>query len=91
MSVSEVMFVPGIGSHLKVSYRDPRVCFGNELTNLSVRKSFLPRYIKSSRPNLHVGGACLTFHHYEKLDRTGMSDYSMDDANRSSLIVQPPL
>ena len=36
----------------------------------------------------HEGGACLTFHHYEKLDRTEMSDYSMDDANRLSL--NPP-
>ena len=41
--------------------------------------------------DLHVGGSCLTFHHYEKLDRTGISDYSMDDANRLSLSVQPPL
>ena len=46
-----MIFVPGIGSYLKVSYTDPRVCFGNELTNLSVRKSFLPRYIKSPRPS----------------------------------------
>ena len=45
------MFVVGIGSHLKVSHTDPRVCFGNELTKLSVRRSFHPRYIKSSRPN----------------------------------------
>ena len=36
-----------------------------------------------NRHHDHVGGACLTFHHYEKLDRTGPSDYSMDDANRS--------
>ena len=43
--------MPGIGSHLKVSHIDPRVCFGYELTNLSVRKSFLPIYIKSSRPS----------------------------------------
>ena len=34
------MFLPGIGGHLKVSHMDPRVSFGNELTNLSVRKSF---------------------------------------------------
>ena len=48
------MFVVGIGSHLKVSNIDPRVCFGNELTNLSVRKSFLSRYIKSSHPSVKV-------------------------------------
>ena len=45
------MFLPGIGGHLKVSHRDPRVSFGNESTNLSVRKSFLPFYVKSSHPN----------------------------------------
>ena len=33
------------------------------------------------------GGACLTFHHYEKLDRSLPSDYSMDDDNRSPLII----
>ena len=44
------MFLPGIGGHLKVSHMDPRVSFGNESTNLSVQKSFLPFYIKSSHP-----------------------------------------
>ena len=39
-SVTEVMFLLGIGGHLKVSHMDPRVSFGNESTNLSVRKSF---------------------------------------------------
>ena len=34
------MFLLGIGGHLKVSHMDPRVSFGNESTNLSVRKSF---------------------------------------------------
>ena len=34
------MFLLGIGGHLKVSHMDPRVSFGNELTNLSVQKSF---------------------------------------------------
>ena len=45
-----MMFLPGIGGHLKVSHMDPRVSFGNESTNLSVQKSFLPFYIKSSHP-----------------------------------------
>ena len=45
------MFLPGIGGHLKVSHMDPRVSFGNESTNLSVQKSFLPFYIKSSHPS----------------------------------------
>ena len=53
-SVTEVMFLPGIGGHLKVSHMDPRVSFGNESTNLSVQKSFLPFYIKSSHPNICV-------------------------------------
>ena len=35
------MFVVGIGSHLKVSHIDQRICFGNELPNLSVRRSFV--------------------------------------------------
>ena len=39
-SVTEVMFLPGIGGHLKISHMDPRVSFGNQLTNLSVRKRF---------------------------------------------------
>ena len=48
-SVTEVMFLPGIGGHLKISHIDPWVCFGNQCTNLSVRKSFFkiiaPYYI----------------------------------------------
>ena len=48
------MFLPGIGGHLTISHIDPWVCFGNPCTNLSVRKSFLPFYIKSSHPNLHL-------------------------------------
>ena len=48
------MFLPGIGGHLKVSHMDPRVSFGNESTNLSVQKSFLPFYIKSSHPTHYV-------------------------------------
>ena len=50
------MFLPGIGGHLKVSHMDPRVSFGNESTNLSVQKSFLPFYIKSSHPGGGVVG-----------------------------------
>ena len=46
------MFLLGIGGHLKVSHMDPRVSFGNEATNSSVQKSFLPFYIKSSQPTL---------------------------------------
>ena len=53
-SVTEVMFLPGIGGHLKVSHMDPRVSFGNESTNLSVQKSFLPFYIKSSHPKSYT-------------------------------------
>ena len=49
------MFLPGIGGHLKVSHRDPRVSFGNESTNLSVQKSFLPFYIKSTHTNDNAG------------------------------------
>ena len=48
------MFLPGIGGHLKVSHMDPRVSFGNESTNLSVQKSFLPFYIKSSHPSTNT-------------------------------------
>ena len=49
-SVTEVMFVGGIGSHLKVSQVDQSVCLGNELNNLSARKDFLLKNIKSSHP-----------------------------------------
>ena len=45
------MFVGGIGSHLKVSQVDKSVCLGNELNNLSTRKDFLLKNIKSSHPN----------------------------------------
>ena len=41
----------GIGSHLKVSQVDQSVCLGNELNNLSARKDFLLKNIKSSHPN----------------------------------------
>ena len=44
------MFVGGIGSHLKVSQVDQSVCLGNELNNLSARKDFLLKNIKSSHP-----------------------------------------
>ena len=40
----------GIGSHLKVSQVDQSVCLGNELNNLSARKDFLLKNIKSSHP-----------------------------------------
>ena len=46
------MFVGGIGSHLKVSQVDQSVCLGNELNNLSARKDFLLKNIKSSHPIL---------------------------------------
>ena len=39
-SVTEVMFVGGIGSHLKVSQVDKSVCLGNELNNLNAIKRF---------------------------------------------------
>ena len=39
-SVTEVMFVGGIGSHLKVSQVYQSVCLGNELNNLSAIKRF---------------------------------------------------
>ena len=42
----------GIGSHLKVSQVDQSVCLGNELNNLSTRKDFLLKNIKSSHPNV---------------------------------------
>ena len=42
----------GIGSHLKVSQVDQSVCLGNELNNLSARKDFLLKNIKSSHPTL---------------------------------------
>ena len=45
------MFVGGIGSHLKVSQVDQSVCLGNELNNLSARKDFLLKNIKSSHPS----------------------------------------
>ena len=49
------MFVGGIGSHLKVSQVDQSVCLGNELNNLSTRKDFLLKNIKSSHPSgLHL-------------------------------------
>ena len=48
------MFVGGIGSHLKVSQVDQSVCLGNELNNLSARKDFLLKNIKSSHPTHHV-------------------------------------
>ena len=47
------MFVGGIGSHLKVSQVDQSVCLGNELNNLSTRKDFLLKNIKSSHPKMH--------------------------------------
>ena len=53
-SVTEVMFVGGIGSHLKVSQVDQSVCLGNELNNLSTRKDFLFKNIKSSHPTVRV-------------------------------------
>ncbi len=48
------MFVGGIGSHLKVSQVDQSVCLGNELNNLSARKDFLLKNIKSSHPTPYV-------------------------------------
>ena len=48
------MFVGGIGSHLKVSQVDQSVCLGNELNNLSARKDFLLKNIKSSHPSVCV-------------------------------------
>ena len=44
----------GIGSHLKVSQVDQSVCLGNELNNLSTRKDFLFKNIKSSHPNVYL-------------------------------------
>ena len=46
----------GIGSHLKVSQVDQSVCLGNELNNLSARKDFLLKNIKSSHPILYLPG-----------------------------------
>ena len=48
------MFVGGIGSHLKVSQVDQSVCLGNELNNLSARKDFLLKNIKSSHPTANL-------------------------------------
>ena len=50
----------GIGSHLKVSQVDQSVCLGNELNNLSTRKGFLLKNLKSSHPNSDV----IRGHHY---------------------------
>ena len=53
-------------------------------------KSFAMSKTKFISSKLNAGGACLTFHHYEKLDRSEPSDYSMNDANRFSLITHTP-
>ena len=83
--------MPGKGSHLKVSHIDPRVCFGYELTNLSVRKSFFQIIAPYQRR-----GACLGHFQEEEEDEDdlghlGEDEEDEDDDQQPSRSVHPSL
>ena len=66
---TEVIFVVGIGSHLKVSHIDQRICFGNELTNLSFRKSFFQIIAPYHLTTFIINNQCDHHHESWRFDR----------------------